>query len=181
MKRVALFLANGFEEIEAIATTDILRRAQIDVVTVSITEKRSVIGAHGVEVIADSIFEETDFSKIDLLLLPGGMPGSKHLNEHKGLKDLLIEFNSQHKLIAAICAAPMVLGGLGLLKGKRATCYPGFESELIGATIDGGNLIVDGNITTGKGPAFVFDFALSLVEQLVGLQVKEEVASGMLL
>lgn len=181
MKRVALFLANGFEEIEAIATTDILRRAQIDVVTVSITEKRSVIGAHGVEVIADSIFEETDFSEIDLLLLPGGMPGSKHLNEHKGLKDLLIEFNSQHKLIAAICAAPMVLGGLGLLKGKRATCYPGFESELIGATIDGGNLIVDGNITTGKGPACVFDFALSLVEQLVGLQVRNEVASGMLL
>ena len=181
MKRVALFLANGFEEIEAIATTDILRRAQIDVVTVSITEKHSVTGAHGVEVIADNIFDETDFSEIDLLLLPGGMPGSKHLNEHKGLKDLLIEFNSQNRFIAAICAAPMVLGGLGLLKGKRATCYPGFESELIGATIDSGSLVVDDNITTGKGPGFVFDFALSLVEQLVGLQAREEVASGMLL
>lgn len=181
MKKVALFLAEGFEEIEALGTTDILRRAQIDVVTVSITNDKTVKGAHNIKVEADNTFSNIDFTDFDMLILPGGMPGAKNLNEHIELKNLLTEFNSKQKFIAAICAAPMVLGGLGLLKNKRATCYPGFEPELIGATITGENVVVDENIITGKGPGLVFDFGLRIVEQLLGLQVRREVQNGLLL
>lgn len=181
MKKVALFLANGFEEIEALGTIDILRRAQIPVLTVSITDDKVVTGAHNVTVIADVTFSDTDFSDIEILVLPGGMPGAKHLNEHKELKELISEYNSKGKQIAAICAAPMILGGLGILDGKKATAYPGFEPELIGAKVIGENVVVDKNVTTGKGPGLVFDFALRLVEQIAGLQTRREVQSGLLL
>jgi 4-methyl-5(b-hydroxyethyl)-thiazole monophosphate biosynthesis len=181
MKKVALFLAKGFEEIEAIGTIDILRRAQIDVVTVSITDNKTVTGTHNIKVIADNTLNDTDFEKFDMIILPGGMPGAKHLNEQEDLKKLILKFNSKGKLIAAICAAPMVLGGLGILDSKRATCYPGFEPELIGAKITGESVVVDENIITGKGPGFVFDFGLRLVEQLLGLQDRREVQNGLLL
>lgn len=181
MKKVALFLAEGFEETEALGTLDVLRRAQIPVETVSISNDRKVTGSHDITVIADSTFNEVDFAAVEVLVLPGGMPGAKHLNEHEGLKNLLTEFNEQGKHIAAICAAPMVLGGLRLLDGKRVTCYPGFEPELIGAKVTGENVVVDGNITTGKGPGLVFDFALQLVEQIAGLSVRREVQEGLLL
>lgn len=181
MKKVALFLANGFEEIEALGTVDILRRAQIPVITVSITDDKVVTGAHNVPVTADAIFSETDFKDIEILVLPGGMPGAKHLNEHEGLKKLIAEYNSKGEQIGAICAAPMVLGGLGILDGKRATTYPGFEPELIGAKVTGENVVIDGNITTGKGPGLVFEFALRLVEQIAGLQTRRGVQEGLLL
>lgn len=181
MKKVALFLANGFEEIEAIATVDILRRANIPVQTVSITNDRVVTGAHEVPVTADATFEQADFSDVDYLVLPGGMPGAKHLNEHEGLKTLINQFNERKKPIAAICAAPMVLGGLGILDGKRATSYPGFEPELLGAQTTGENVVMDDNITTGRGPGLVFEFALRLVEQIAGLSVRQEVQNGLLL
>lgn len=181
MKKVALFLANGFEEIEALGTVDILRRAQINVDTVSITDYNVVTGAHNISVTADKTFNDTDFTDFDMLILPGGMPGAKNLNEHEDLKKLISDFNSNGKLLAAICAAPMVLGGLGILDGKRATCYPGFEPELIGAKITGDSVVVDENIITGKGPGFVFDFGLRLVEQLLGLQDRREVQNGLLL
>ncbi len=181
MKKVALFLANGFEEIEALGTLDILRRAQIPVETVSIGDDKTVTGAHNIPVVADTTFDEADFSAVEVLVLPGGMPGAKHLNEHERLKNLLLEFNVQEKKIAAICAAPMVLGGLRLLEGKRATCYPGFEPELIGAKVTGENVVVDENITTGKGPGLVFDFALRLVEQIAGMSTRQKVQQGLLL
>ncbi len=181
MKKVAIFLANGFEEIEALGTVDILRRAQISVITVSITNDKVVTGAHNVSVTADATFNNTDFSDIEILILPGGMPGAKYLNEHEELKKLISEFNSKDKQIAAICAAPMVLGGLGILDGKKATAYPGFESELIGAKVTEENVVVDENIITGKGPGLVFDFALKLVEQIAGIQTRREVQSGLLL
>lgn len=181
MKKVALFLANGFEEIEALGTIDILRRAQIHVMTVSITDENIVIGAHNIPVNADTTFKKADFSDISMLVLPGGMPGAKNLNEHEGLRKLLKEFNSNKKHIAAICAAPMVFGDLGFLNGKKATCYPGFESKLIGAKVTEDSIVVDGNITTGKGPGLVFDFALKLVEQISGIQTRWEVQKGLLL
>ncbi|MDD4632185.1 MAG: DJ-1/PfpI family protein [Proteiniphilum sp.] len=181
MKKVVLFLANGFEEIEALGTLDILRRAQIPVKTVSISDDKTVTGAHNISVIADTIFAEADFTEVEVLVLPGGMPGAKHLNEHEGVKNLLLEFNKQQKMIASICAAPMVLGGLRLLEGRRATCYPGFEPELIGAQVTGENVVVDGNLTTGKGPGLVFDFALRLVEQIAGISTRREVQQGLLL
>ena len=181
MKKVALFLANGFEEIEALATVDILRRARIPVETISISDEKTVTGAHDVPVIADKTYQEADFSDVEVLILPGGMPGAKNLNEHEGLKQLIIQFNKEEKQIAAICAAPMVLGGLGLLKNKRATCYPGFEAELTGAKTTGESVVVDGNITTGRGPGLVFEFALRLVEQIAGLKTRQEVQNGLLL
>ncbi len=181
MKKVALFLANGFEETEALGTVDILRRANITVLTVSITDDLKVTGAHNVTVIADKCFDEVNFSGIDLLVLPGGMPGSQHLNEHEGLKKQIETFANTHKAIAAICAAPMVLGYLGLLDGKQATCYPGFEKEMKGATATHEKVTIDGNIITGKGPGLMFDFALAIVEKIAGPQVRKEVAEGLLL
>ena len=181
MKNVALFLADGFEEIEALATVDILRRAQIPVTTVSVTGKNEVTGAHGIPVLADSLFNETDFSKVGYLVLPGGMPGAKHLDEHEELKKLITDVDNRGERIAAICAAPMVLGGLGLLQDKQATCYPGFEDKLSGAEITGLKVVTDHHITTGKGPGLAFDFALALVEQIAGSDKRSEVAQGLLL
>lgn len=124
MKKVALFLANGFEEIEALGTIDILRRAQIPLKTVSITNDRNVTGAHDITVLADITFSELNFSDVDVLILPGGMPGAKNLNEHEELKKRVKEFAEKGKNVAAICAAPMVLGGLGLLDGKKPLAIP---------------------------------------------------------
>lgn len=182
MKRVALFLANGFEEMEALGTVDILRRAQIAVETVSVTSEKEVEGAHGMTVIADKTFDEFNASEIDMLVLPGGMPGAKNLNEHTELKELLKQFAANpDKTIAAICAAPMVLGGLGLLDGKKAICYPGFEPELIGAKVTDEKVVEDGNIITGKGPGLVFDFGLHLVETIAGVATRKEVQESLLL
>lgn len=181
MKKAIVFLANGFEEMEATGTVDILRRGGIDTKTVSITDERKVIGAHNMEYTADSVFTETDFSDADALILPGGMPGSSNLNDCEPLKELLIEHYKKEKIVAAICAAPLVLGGLGLLKGRRATCYPGFEPKLIGATVTGEAVEIDGNVITGRGPGLVFNFGLALVSVLKSEAVAEEVAAGLLL
>lgn len=181
MKKVAVFLANGFEEIEALAIVDVLRRAEIPVQTVSVTGEQKVTGAHGIPVLADTLFNDVDFSQINVIVLPGGMPGSKHLNEHDGVKKLVTEFVAQGKEVAAICAAPIVLGGLNLLDGKKATCYPGFEPELMGATVTGEKVVTDGNITTGRGPGLAFDFALELVEKIAGLATRRDVQEGLLL
>lgn len=180
MKKVIVFLAEGFEEIEAISIIDTLRRAQISVTTVSVGEDKMVKGAHNVSVQADKLFDEVDFTSYDMVVLPGGMPGAKNLQEHAGVEQQVLAF-AKDKHIAAICAAPMVLGGLGLLKGKRATCYPGFEPELIEATITNEPVTVDGNIITGKGPAFAIKFALQIVETLMGKATHDEVSSGLLL
>ncbi|MDD2244792.1 MAG: DJ-1/PfpI family protein [Dysgonamonadaceae bacterium] len=179
--KVIVFLATGFEETEAIATVDVLRRAGFNVTTVSITGEYDVTSAHNVTIIADTLFEETDFSNIDILVLPGGMPGAKNLKEHEGVRKLLVDFSKDTKKhIGAICAAPMVLGDLGILNGKKATAYPGFENELKGATYTAEATTVDGRIITGKGPGFVFEFGLTLVEVLAGKEKREQVAKGLL-
>lgn len=181
MKKAIVFLADGFEEMEATGTVDILCRGGIDAKTVSITNDKKVVGAHNMEYLADYLFSEVDFSAVDALILPGGMPGASNLNSFEPLKELLIEHYKQGKIVAAICAAPMVLGGLGFLKGRKATCYPGFEPKLIGAEITGEAVEVDGNVVTGKGPGLVFNFGLALVTVLKSDAVAEEVAGGLLL
>ena len=118
---------------------------------------------------------------MDVLILPGGMPGAKNLNEHEELKRKVKEYAEKGKVVAAICAAPMVLGGLGLLEGKKATCYPGFEHQLIGAKVSGNKVSVDKNIITGKGPGLVFEFALELVETIAGAGTRKEVQEGLLI
>ncbi|WP_455628895.1 DJ-1 family glyoxalase III [Parabacteroides chinchillae] len=181
MKKAYVFFAIGFEELEAVGTVDILRRGGIDAKTVSITGERKVMGAHGMEFVTDSLFAETDLTNADALVLPGGIPGATNLNNYEPLKERLLEQYRNQKVVAAICAAPLVLGGLGLLKGRNATCYPGFEPKLVGANVTGEAVEVDGNVITGKGPGLVFNFGLALVAALKGEAVAEEVAAGLLL
>ncbi|MCD8167367.1 MAG: DJ-1/PfpI family protein [Bacteroides sp.] len=181
MKTVYLFLADGFEEIEALATVDILRRAELDVRTVSITGSEIATGAHGVPVVADTTFEQTQFEDLLALILPGGWPGADNLDKHAGVKKMVLQTLGEGKVVAAICAAPMVLGKLGVLKGKKAICYPGFEEYLEGAEIVDTYAVKDGLIITGKAPAAAVDFALMIVSALVSEEKAAEVAAGMCL
>ncbi|MDR1645738.1 MAG: DJ-1/PfpI family protein [Tannerellaceae bacterium] len=181
MKKAVLFLATGFEETEAVATIDVLRRGDIETTVVSITGDHKVTGAHNIAVTADALFDEMDFSGVDALILPGGMPGSTNLNACEPLKQLLTEHHRDGKLVAAICAAPLVLGGLGILNKRRATCYPGIEPQLIGATIVEDSAVTDGNVITGKGPGLVFNFALSIIIWLKGTKTTAGVAHDLLL
>lgn len=165
---VYVFLADGFEEIEALATVDILRRAKIEVLTVSVSEK-TVHGAHGIEVLADITAKEFDTNKpFDCVMLPGGMPGTKNLDKSSLVKKVLTKAAEEHRIIAAICAAPMVLGKMGLLKDKNAICYPGFEGDLLGANIVTEPCVRDENFLTGKGPGAVYPFAFALCDMLKG-------------
>ena len=179
MKKAFLFLANGFEESEAIVPADILRRGGVELTVVSVTGKKEVVSANNIMVAADKLFDECDFGIADMLVLPGGMPGAKNLNEHDNLKNLLLRFAAQGGWVAAICAAPIVLGGLGLLKGCKATCYPGFEGELEGATCTGQPTETDGKIITGRGPGYAYDFGFSLLTALMGEDVAKNVKAGM--
>ena len=181
MKKVFLFLATGFEETEAVATTDVLLRGGIEAVTVSITKNYLVEGAHGIPVKAGKLFEEVNFDEGIMLVLPGGTPGAYHLDAHKGLKEIILKYFLEEKYLAAICAAPLVFGGLGILKGKKATCYPGFESTLEGAILSYDNVVQDDKIITAKGPGFSFDFGLKIVAELQGLAQSNKVAQGLLL
>lgn len=180
MSKVYEFLATGFEDIEALAPVDILRRGGVDVKTVSITGSEYVESAHGVTVKADLLFEDADLGDADLLMLPGGMPGAANLSSHEALRRAILAHNERGGRIAAICAAPMVLRGLGLLMGKRATCYPGFEKYLIGATYTHELLTTDGNITTGEGPAASLPYGYALLELLTDGQTARRVADGMM-
>ncbi len=179
MKKALIFLVTGFEEIEALATVDVLRRGGVDIKTVSLIDNKTVVGSHSIPVIADELFDNADFSTADILILPGG---TVRINEHDGLKKKILEFDNAGKKIAAICAAPMVLGGLGILKGKKATCYPGFEKYLEGAELTTSEaVIVQGNVITGRGPGLTLDFALEILEILEGKHKRDEVAKGLLL
>ncbi len=181
MKKVIVCLAEGFEEIEAIGIIDILRRADLQVTIISVTESKEVTGAHGIRVVADVLFGDADFSGSDLLVLPGGMPGSANLRDHKGLGEKIVEFDQKGKLLGAICAAPMVFGNLGLLEGREATCYPGFGDQLGNARVTAEPVMVDGHMVTGRGPGLVFPFALKLVEKLCGKEKAGQIAGQMLL
>lgn len=177
MSLVYTFLADGFEEIEALAVVDILRRAGIETQMISISEQYKVTGSHGITVLADKLFEEIDLDKGDVLFLPGGIPGTPNLAAHKGLMTKIREFNEKGKRIAAICAAPSILGEIGLLKGKTVSCFPGYEDKLIGATYLREKAITDGNITTGRGMGSAIELGLELVRQLISDEKAIELAS----
>ena len=182
MAKVYVFLAEGFEDVEALIPIDVLRRGGVDVVTVSISEFPLVTSAHGVNIEADMIFEQGDFDDADLLMLPCGMPGSTNLYAHAGLRKALMAQFQAGKKISAICAAPgVVLAPLGILKGKQATCYPGFDQALAenGASYTGDLVTVDGDITTAEGPAAAFPYAYELLSQLVDKQTSDQIAEGM--
>lgn len=178
MSKVYIFLADGFEEIEGLTVVDLMRRADIDIVTVSIKESKEVTTAHGISLKTDAVFNETDFSDADMLVLPGGMPGTLHLGEYKPLAELLTQFYQKGGKIAAICAAPSVFAQLGFLEGRRATAYPSFLEKLSGAKTCEDKVVVDGNVTTSRGMGTAIDFGLSLITQLVGEQKAEEIAAS---
>ncbi|MDR1653204.1 MAG: DJ-1/PfpI family protein [Prevotellaceae bacterium] len=180
--KTVIFLADGFEEMEATCAIDILRRAGVDVVTASITERKEVVAAHNVTFVSDKMFDEIDFSDVEMLVLPGGMPGAANLSKHEGLCSLLLDFNDSNMPIAAICAAPsVVLGGLRLLKGKEAICYPGFEAGMRAQKISEKTVVTDGNITTAKGPGVAMQFALELVRILKNEQTAEKIKKDLCL
>ena len=182
MAKVYVFLADGFEDVEALIPVDVLRRGGVEVVTVSTTEFPLVESAHGVNIEADIQFEQGDYTDADLLMLPGGMPGASNLFAHEGVCKAVLAQAAAGKKVAAICAAPaVVLAQLGILEGKKATCYPGFEQSLKenGAQYTGDLVTVDGNITTGEGPAAAFPYAYELLSQLVDKNTSDQIAEGM--
>jgi 4-methyl-5(b-hydroxyethyl)-thiazole monophosphate biosynthesis len=180
MKKIAVHLAEGFEEIEAISIIDVLRRANLETVVVSVTGEKEVTGSHKIKVIADELFEDIQYENIEMIVLPGGMPGSNNLNAHEGLKKQILDFHKNGKLLGAICAAPLVFGNLGILKNRTATCYPGFENQLLEAKVSGEDVEQSGMIVTGKGAGIAIRFALKIVEMLKGKKLAEELAIKMI-
>ncbi len=179
-KKVFVFLAEGFEEIEAIAIIDVLRRAQINTDVVSVTGQKKVTGAHGITVEADVLFEDADFTQGAMLVLPGGMPGTLNLEAYAPLQKLISEYYKTGKELAAICAAPLILGKMRLLRNEEATCYPGFEENLEDAVLSKQKVVRSGKIITGRGPGVAIDFGLKIVETLKGKELAEQLAKGMI-
>ena len=179
---VYLFLAEGFEEIEAMTVVDLLRRVNCEVRSVSVTGSKAVCGAHGITIMADALFEEFSYDNAKMLVLPGGLPGVTNLQAHEGLMALLKEKHAAGVTLAAICAAPMILSQLGLLNGQRATIYPRLKDELSGA-IYSENMVVKSrnNIITSRGPGTAMYFALALIEELLGETTAENLRKALLL
>ena len=162
---IYVFLANGFEECEALAPIDILRRAGFDVKTVGVNGKTAV-GAHNIPVMCDITTDEITFENLESVILPGGMPGTINLEKDGTVQNAIDYANKNNLLIGAICAAPSILGHKGLLNGKKATCFPGFEKDLLGATVTTESVMRDGNIITAKGAGVAFDFGFELLAYL---------------
>ena len=181
MKTIFVFLAEGFEEIEALTPVDVLRRAGLSVQTVSVMDEQVVAGAHGVPVLADVMFADVNPEDAEMILLPGGLPGATNLDAHEGLSNMIMDFANAEKPLAAICAAPLVFGNRGLLEGKKATCYPGFETYLKGAEYTAALVEVDGNFITGKGPGAAMEFAFAIVEKYCGIDMVNELKKGMMI
>ncbi len=167
--KVCTFLTDGFETVEALAVVDILRRAGITTDTISITGNKDVLSAQNISVKADCLFDEYEFNGDEMLFLPGG-PGHKNYYECEKLLDMLKEYNANDRRIAAICAAPSILGNLYILDGRKATCFPGFESQLKGAEVFGApaKVITDGNVTTSRGMGTAIDLGLEIVKLILG-------------
>lgn len=180
MNKVFIFLAEGFEEIEAVTIVDVLRRAQLIVSIVSVTGNLVVKGAHQIELKADQLFEEVNYSGGEMIILPGGMPGTRNLDQHEGLKKEILAFYASGKYLAAICAAPMVLGKLEILNGKKAVCFPGFENYLKGADIKDVPYVIDDKIITGRGVGTALLFSLEIVKVFKGEELANQLKKAML-
>ena len=176
---VIVFLAEGFEEAEAICPVDILRRAGIEAKTVSITAERRVKSSHGVIIEADAVIGEAS-GRYEAVILPGGMPGAKNLDESEAVREAVTRCYEGGGLVAAICAAPMVMGHLGLLEGKQAICYPGFEKELRGAAIKKRAVVADGRVVTAVGPGAAYEFGLKIVELIKGKKEADAIMRAIL-
>lgn len=179
MSKLGIFMADGCEEIEGLTVVDIARRADIEIVTISITGKREVTSSHNVTFLADALATEVDYEELDGIVLPGGMPGTLHLGADETVNKVIKEFAAAGKMVGAICAAPSVLGAAGLLTGKKATCHPGFEEKLIGATTCEDAVVVDGNIITSRGMGTAILFALAIVRYFKDDEAVEQICKGL--
>lgn len=179
MKKICIPLAEGFEETEAVTLIDVLRRADFQVKTASLGSNL-VQGAHDITVEADCLLKDISAKEFDMIILPGGMPGTKYLLESPIIKKLLEDFSKKDKYIGAICAAPMVLASAGLLENKAATSFPGTENKLGGAKVKTDRVVLDGNIITSKGPGTAMEFALAIVEKLAGIEKRDSLAEALI-
>jgi len=178
---IYVHLADGFEEIEAVTIIDVLRRGELNVESVSITGKKSVKGAHAISVDADRLYEEANYETCEMIVLPGGMPGTTNLCAHDRLIKHIQAFSQNDKYLAAICAAPMVLAKAGVLTGKKATIFPGMENHLIGARLLGDRVVVDGTVITSSAPGTAMEFAVKLVEILKGKEKAIQLRKSMVM
>lgn len=172
-----MFLTEGFEEVEAITVVDLLRRAGIPIIMVSVQDGLLVKGSHGISVMADELYTMDAYDDGDMLVLPGG-PGYNGLMGHEGIRELLFEYRNKGKKLAAICAAPSILGMNGLLKGKNAACFPGFEDKLLGAKVSKEKAVIDDNIITSRGLGTAIDFALAIISELKDKEKAEELSKN---
>lgn len=179
MSKIAVMLANGFEEVEGLTTVDLCRRAGIEVITTSISDIKAVTGSNGINIVADEVIANLDFDSLDMIVLPGGMPGTINLSNCEALATELKKFAAEKK-VAAICAAPSVLGGLGILNGKTATCYPGFEEKLLGANATTNKVEVDGNVITSRGVGTAIEFALAIITMLVDADKAAQISKSIM-
>lgn len=175
MKQAVMLFAEGFEEVEALMTADILMRGGVDLKLVSITEAIQVTGSHGIAVSMDRTLAQISMEEQDAIILPGGMPGTKNLGASDRVTKALKQMNEAGKIVAAICAAPSVLGACGILEGKKATCYPGFEDQLTGAEFVDEMAVIDGNVVTSRGLGTSMEFGFALLQQLVSKEKAEEI------
>lgn len=179
--KIVVFLGEGFEEVEALTVVDYLRRMDIEVHTISINDDYNVKGAHGIQVIADKKIEEIEgLEEYDGLVIPGGIPGATNLRDHKKVIEIVEDMYREKKMVAAICAGPIVLERAGILHGKRVTSYPGFESQLKGVLYSEEKVAVDGNIITSRGPYLATDFAIEIISYLLGEEKAEELKQDIL-
>lgn len=175
MAKVNIFFATGCEEVEALAVVDLLRRAKIETVMVSVTGSLQVTGSHGITIVTDALFEDIDDSA-DMIVLPGGIPGTPNLAAHAGLTEMIKRFDAAGKYLAAICAAPTVYGKMGLLEGRMATCYPGMDGDLLGATALEDGVVIDGRYITSRGLGTAIPFGLALISVLIDMDTAEALA-----
>lgn len=178
---IYIHFAEGTEEIEFVTIIDLLRRSSLDAVSVSITGKTKVTGAHGIVIETDTTFEEANYDDCDMIVLPGGMPGTLHMAEHSGLTDMIKSFNEKGRSLAAICAAPMVFAGCGILSGKKAVIYPGMEEYLGDAEVSDKRVQTDGNIITSQGPGTAMEFALEIIRTVKGSAASDEIKKELLM
>lgn len=167
MSKVTVFIADGTEEVECLTIVDLLRRAGVEVDLVSIKDDKTIVSSHKVTIVADKTFDEADLEGSDMLFIPGGMPGVLNMTEHEGLARAISAHAVKGKKLAAVCAGPSVIGRLGLLEGKKATCFPGWEEKLEGAIVTSEGVVTDGDITTGKGLGYSVDLGIELIRILV--------------
>ena len=179
MNKIGIFMADGCEEIEALTVVDVVRRAKMEIVMISVTGKREVKGSHNITFLADALASQVNYDELSGIVLPGGMPGTLNLGADETVNRVIREFAAAGKLVSAICAAPSVLGEAGLLEGKKATCHPGFEEKLLGACTCEDEVAVDGNMITSRGMGTAIAFALEIVRYFKDDAAVEEIKKGL--